>query len=158
MMRNGEKTEMNNKFTKYSDAVLMAIGEAAVAVVITLVYTAIGLFKLPVLFGAVLGGIVTVINFLILSHAVNKALNKFISLRGDGEMSEEESAQFAKKHSVAVQAAVAKSYLFRTGLMVGSLVLAFITGWFDPIATVIPLLLYKPLLYAIEFIKRKRGE
>lgn len=158
MMRNGEKTEMNNKFTKYSDAVLMAIGEAAVAVVITLVYTAIGLFKLPVLFGAVLGGIVTVINFLILSHAVNKALNKFISLRGDGEMSEEESAQFAKKHSVAVQAAVAKSYLFRTGLMVGSLVLAFITGWFDPIATVIPLLLYKPLLYTIEFIKRKRGE
>ena len=158
MMRNGEKTEMNNKFTKYSDAVLMAIGEAAVAVVITLVYTAIGLFKLPVLFGAVLGGIVTVINFLILSHAVNKALNKFISLRGEGEMTEEESAQFAKKHSVAVQAAVAKSYLFRTGLMVGSLVLAFITGWFDPVATVIPLLLYKPLLYAIEFIKRKRGE
>jgi hypothetical protein len=42
--------------------------------------------------------------------------------------------------------------------MVGSLVLAFITGWFNPLATLIPLLLYKPLLYVVELINKKRGE
>jgi hypothetical protein len=42
--------------------------------------------------------------------------------------------------------------------MFGSLIVAFISGWFDPLATVIPLLMYKPLIYAAEFIKKKRGE
>ena len=73
-------------------------------------------------------------------------------------MSEEEAEKFAKANSLKVQNAVTKSYILRTGLMMGSLVLALVTGWFDPIATLIPLAMYKPLLYVTQFIKQRRGE
>ena len=61
---------------------------------------------------------------------------------------------------MAVQNAMTKSYLLRMLLMIGSLVLAGVSGWFNIIATVIPLLMYRPILYVTEFIKSKvrRGE
>ena len=70
----------------------------------------------------------------------------------------EEAEAFAKANSIKVQNAVTKSYVFRTGLMMGSLVIAFITKWFNPIATLVPLAMYKPLLYVTQFVKQKRGE
>ena len=149
---------MKIKNNKYFDAILLALCEIIVALIISLVYLAIGYFKWQVVTGSLLGGLVTVVNFIILSIAVNKALDQFIDLRGEGQMSEEEAEQFSKQHSIKVQNAVTKSYILRTGLMFGSLVLAFISGWFDPLATVIPLLMYKPLIYVVNFIKQKRGE
>ena len=56
---------------------------------------------------------------------------------------------------MAVQTAMTKSYLFRMALMIGALVLAMLSGWFNPLATVIPLLMYRPILYVTEFIKNK---
>ena len=77
-------------------------------------------------------------------------------------MEEEEAEEYAKKHGTAVQNAMMKSYMFRMLLMIGSLVLAMLSGWFSPLATVIPLLMYRPILYVTEFIKTKikvkRGE
>lgn len=155
------KTQNKNS---YIDTLYLAIGEAIVSLLIFLVFIAInGMFEWQieiwtVATGAVLGSIVTIGNFLILSYSVNKALNKFIDLRGDKEMTDEEAEKFAKANALKVQNAVTKSYVLRTGLMMGSLVLAFITKWFNPIATLIPLVMYKPLLYATQFIKKKRGE
>ena len=149
---------MELKKNKYSDALLLAIGELIIAVLIILIYILVGHFKWQVISGTILGGLVTIINFLILSHAVNKALDQFIDLRGNKEMSEEEAEQFSKQHAIKVQNAVTKSYVLRTGLMFGSLVLAFISGWFDPISTLVPLMMYKPLIYVINFVKQKRGE
>lgn len=149
------KTQNKNS---YIDTFYLAIGEALVSLLIVLIYLAIGKFDFTILSGAVLGSIVTVINFIILSYSVNKALNKFIDLRGNKEMDEEEAKEFAKANSIKVQNAVTKSYVLRTGLMMGSLVLAFITKLFNPIATLIPLVMYKPLLYATQFVKQKRGE
>lgn len=143
----------NNK-----DVLLLAICEIVVSVLVTIGFLAIGYFKWQVVSGAILGGAVTTINYLILSIAINKALDKFMLTRGDKEMTEEEIEKLSKVQSVKVQNAITKSYVLRTGLMFGSLVLAFISGWFDPIATVIPLLMYKPLIYAVEYIKKKRGE
>jgi hypothetical protein len=149
------KTQNKNS---YIDTIYLAIGEVAVSLLVVLVYTALGEFNWTVVSGVILGSAVTILNFLILSHAVNKALNKFIDLRGDKEMDEDEAKAFAKANSLKVQNAVTKSYVLRTGLMMGSLVLAFITKLFNPIATLIPLAMYKPLLYATQFIKNKRGE
>ncbi len=149
------KTQNNNS---YIETVYLAIGEFAVSLVTTLVFIALGKFDWTVASGTVLGSCVTILNFIILSRAVNKAVNKFIDLRGDKEMDEEEAKEFAKANSVKVQNEVTKSYILRTGLMMGSLVLAFITKLFNPIATLIPLVMYKPLLYATQFIKQKRGE
>ena len=136
----------------------LAIGELIVSVLVILGYILLGKFSWNVITGALLGSAVTVINFLILSIQVNRALDEYIALRGDGEMTEEEAAEFSRKNSIKVQNAVTKSYVFRTGLMIGSLVLGFVTGWFNVIATVIPLVLYKPLIYAVEYINKKRGE
>ena len=148
----------SNKITNYIDSIYLAIGEAIISLIVILIYTALGLFDWTVISGVILGSIATIANFLILSYSVNKAINKFIELRGDKEMGNEEAEKFAKEHSLKVQNAVTKSYVLRTALLMGSLVLAFITKLFNPIATLIPLAMYKPLLYAVEFVKKKRGE
>ena len=154
--------ENKNKLSAYIDTVWLALGEAIVAALISVVYLLIGKFDYTVITGATLGGAVTVINFLILSIGVNRAINQFVKERGKGEMDEEEADKYAKEHGMAVQNAMMKSYMLRMILMIGSLVLAGISGWFDIIATVIPLLMYRPILYVTEFIKTKlntkRGE
>ena len=147
-----------NKNSSYTDTLYLAIGEAIISLLVVLVSLAINKFDLTIISGVILGSIVTIVNFLILSYSVNKAINKFIELRGDKEMSEEEAEKFAKANSLKVQNAVGKSYILRTVLMMWSLVLAFITKLFNPIATLIPLAMYKPLLYITQFIKNKRGE
>lgn len=149
------KKQNNNS---YVDAIYLLAGEAIVSLLIILVYIALGKFEWTVASGSFLGSIVTVCNFVILSYSVNQALNKFMDLRGDKELSEEEAEKFAKTNSIKVQNAVTKSYIFRTALMMGALVAAFITKWFNPIATLIPLVMYKPLLYVTQFLKMKRGE
>lgn len=158
--------ENKNKLSAYIDTVWLAVGEAVVGVLVTLgfiIAKALGaevvIYK--AITGALLGGAVTVVNFLILSVAINRAVNGYVSDIGDKEMDDEEAEKYAKEHGMAVQNAMTKSYLLRMLLMIGSLVLAMISGFFSPLATVIPLIMYRPVLYAVEFIKtkinRKRG-
>lgn len=149
------KTQNKNS---YIDTIYLAIGEIIISLIVVAVYLIIGLFKWQVVTGVALGSVVTVLNYIILSFAVNRAINKFMALRGDKEMNEEEAEAFAKANTVKVQNAITKSYLLRTTLMMGALVLSLITGYFDTIPTIIPLIMYKPLLYAVEFVKKKRGE
>ena len=101
---------MNNKskLSLYIDTVWLAIGEAIVATLISVVFLLIGKFNYSVATGAVLGGAVTVINFLILSVGINRAINKFVEERGEGEMDEEEADKYAKEHGMAVQNAMMK--------------------------------------------------
>ena len=66
------KTQNKNS---YIDTIYLAIGEVAVSLLVVLVYIALGEFNWTVVSGVILGSAVTILNFLILSHAVNKALN-----------------------------------------------------------------------------------
>ena len=152
--------EHKNKLSVYIDTLWLAIGEIVVSLIVFagfLLAKTLGaevtLYK--AITGSLLGGAVTVVNFHILSVAVNRAVNKYIHGRGEKEMSEEEAEQYAKEHAMDVQVAMAKSYIFRMVLMIGSLVLAMLSGWFSALATVIPLLTYRPILYVTEFIKTK---
>ena len=143
----------------YIDTIYLAIGELIVSLLVIIVYLFIpNIFDWTVITGVALGSIVTILNYIILSLSVDRAIKKFMDLRGDKEMDEEEAEAFAKANTVKVQNAITKSYLFRTALMMGALILSLVTGYFDTIATVIPLIMYKPLLYAVEFVKKKRGE
>ena len=159
--------ENNNKLSVYIDTLWLAIGEIIVAllvlggfVIARLLGQDVVLYK--AITGALLGGAVTVVNFLILSVAINRAINGYITDRGDKEMDEEEAERYAKEHGMAVQNAMTKSYILRMLLMIGALVVAMITKQFSPLATVIPLLMYRPILYVTEFIKikikAKRGD
>ena len=149
------KTKNKNNYTS---AIYLAICELIASALICLGFILLNKFDWTVITGALLGSAVTVFNFVLLSIQVNKAIDDYIALRGDREMTEEEAAEFAKLNGTKVQNAVTKSYILRTGFMIGSLVIAFITKCFDPIATLIPLLLYKPLIYVVELINKKRGE
>ena len=94
-------------------------------------------------------------NFVILSVSVNRAIDKVMAERPAGEMTEEEAAAFAQKNGAAVQRAAQGSYLLRQILMLAVLAGAFLLGdWVDVIATLVPLLMFRPLLSICGLIKK----
>ena len=120
------------------------------------VYLILKKFSFSVVWGCLLGSAVAIFNFIFLSVAVNRAIDKAMANRKAGEMTEEEAAAFAAENQAAVQRAAQGSYLVRQILMVGVLVCAFLLdGWFDVIATLIPLLAFRPLLTVCGLMKKK---
>lgn len=143
----------------YGDTVRLFIGELIVSALTVGVYALIGKFNMSVLWGALLGSLVITLNFFILSLSVNRAIDKALSERGEGELSEEELQKFTLEHTAAIQASAKGSYLLRTLLLLGTLILAFLLGdVFDVIATLVPLLAFRPVLMINEFIKTKGGK
>ena len=154
----------NNKFPK-KELLILSIGEAICALMTVLVFLAVDLtnvieftFHYSVITGAILGVAVIVLNFLFLSFSVNKAVDDYIALRGDKEMTDEEAEAFAAKNSGLLQNAVKKSFIVRMVSIAAALVVAFLTSWFNPLATVIPILAYQPILtwgnHIVESVKR----
>ena len=159
--------EKKNKLSDYVNTLWMAVGELIVALLVLigfLIAKSLGVevTVYKVITGALLGGFVTVLNLFILSYAVNRAVNEYIDGRGDKEMTEEEAEEYAKNNGMKVQLAMTKSYLIRMVLMIGVLLAGGITKQFNVLATAIPLLMYRPILYVTEFIKvkvkAKRGD
>lgn len=135
----------------------LIIGELIVSLIVAAVFLLIGRFDVTVLLGVILGSAVTVFNFLFLSVSVNKVIDKYLEedkLRTDGR-TEEENQKFVNEHAMAIQNATTRSFMIRTVSMLAALVAAFLTELFNPIATVIPLLMLRPMLYVLELIKRK---
>ncbi len=157
-----EQNQDRRAFIK--EVAILALGELTVAALTALVYFILSLiFKETVIFdytvitGALLGAAVPVINFLILSFAINRAVNRYIEELSGLELDEEGAEKFAAEHKTKIQLAVTRSYIVRTLLMIGTLVLAFLLGCFNPIATVVPLLMYKPVMYITGYIRSKGG-
>ena len=152
--------ETKNKLSAYADSLWLLIGELMASALTVGVFSLLGKFHYSVITGGLLGSIISTLNFFILSVGINRAISRYIDARGDKEMDDEEAEKYAQENGMSVQAAMMKSYMFRMFLMIGSLALALITGWFDTIATLVPLLMYRPILFAVEFIKikfRKNG-
>ena len=110
-----------------------------------------------VVIGALLGAIIILANHLWLSLTVDREIRKYLEIRGSRQMDEEEIESFTKQHSAAIQKAMASSTVIRTGAMLAMLVLAFITGWFNPIATAIPMFALRPILSVAELIRSKNA-
>ena len=129
------------------EILVLVLGELLVSLITVGVYVALNKFSYAVPAGCLLGSAVSVFNFIFLSVSVNRAIDRVMEARGDREMSEEEAAAFAAENQAAVQRAAQGSYLLRQLLMLGVLVGAFLLdGWFDVIATLVPLLAFRPLL------------
>ena len=137
---------MKNKNSCFKDISDLIIGELAVSALTTAVFALLGVFTYKVISGVLLGSAVAIVNFLILTLSVNRAVDRFMELRGDREMSDEEADAFAAKHMGEIQNAQKLSYVIRNFTMLGALVLAFLSKQFDVIATVIPLLAFQPIL------------
>lgn len=129
------------------EILVLVLGELLVSLITVGVYVALKKFSYAVPAGCLLGSAVAVFNFVFLSVSVNRAVDRVMETRGDKEMSEEEAAAFAAENQAAVQRAAQGSYLLRQFLMAAVLVGAFLMdGWFDVIATLVPLLAFRPLL------------
>ena len=150
---------MKNK-NNAKEIIFMAIGECLVAIIVVLGFLIAGAFNLyefsyQIITGAILGVIVTLLNYTFLILSVDKAINGFLALRGEKEMDEEEAERFAAENAMPVQNAIKTSFIIRTASMLVTLVIAFLLDWFNPLATAIPLLAFRPLLTVIEIIKGK---
>ena len=153
-----------NKFPK-KELIILAIGEAICVLVTILAFLGVSLtgiiefeFSYRVITGALLGAAVVILNFIFLSASVNMAVDEYMALRGDKEMTEEEAEEFASKNTGLIQNAVKKSFTVRVVSIAATLVIAFLLDWFNPIATIVPVLAYQPLLtwgnYIYEVAKR----
>lgn len=74
---------------------------------------------------------------------------------GEGAHVPDAAERFAAENRMKVQNTIRISYMIRTASMVAALVLALITKKFDLIATLIPLVMFRPLLTLAEITKRK---
>ena len=148
---------MQKKNMPTAEILFLVVGELIVSLIVTGVYLLLDRFSYAVISGCLLGSAVTVFNFVFLSVSVNRAIDKALAGRKEGEMTEEEAQAFAAENQAAVQRAAQGSYLVRQILMLGVLVCAFLLdGWFDVIATLVPLLMFRPLLSVCGLMKSKK--
>ena len=96
------------KRNPFSDVLQFAIGEIIVTALTVLGFFVLSIlevfkFDITVVFGALLGFVIIVANYAMLTFSVNRELDKYMKLRGDREMSEEEAAQFAKENTAPIR-------------------------------------------------------
>lgn len=138
------------------EIMMLVLGELVVSLLVAGVYLILKKFSYAVVTGCLLGSAVAIFNFIFLSVSVNRAIDKAMAERGEGEMTDEEAAEFAKISGAAVQRAAQGSYFVRQILMLAVLAGAFLLGdLVDVIATLVPLLMFRPLLFVCGLIKKK---
>ena len=138
----------------------LIFGEAAVAVLTVAGAFLVSLFSeyvfgFSAVTGALLGALIVVLNFAFLSLSVNRAVDEYLAVRGSREMTDEEAERFTAENSMVIQNKIKTSYIIRTTTMMAALVIAFLTGWFNPLCTVIPFLAFKPILSIGEMLRKK---
>lgn len=151
---------MKRNNAHYKETAILALGEVIVCALVVLGFFVSNLifetgFTYRIFTGALLGSVVSVANFFGLSYSVNRAVDRFIALRGQREMTEEEALKFTAEHSMRIQNSIRTSFIIRITTMLAALVLAFVLDWFAPLATAIPLLAYRPILVVGEAIRRR---
>ena len=169
---------MNNNKIPVKETIALVIGEAAVSLLLCLGFLVFKKFHYSILTGALLGSMVAILNFLFLSISVNRAFDKILAenelpkkddiitdINVNVENTEEDeentendaAARFAAEHQAQLQNSIKISYFLRNITMVVALVLAMVTGWFNVIATIVPLLMFKPILTVYATVERRKN-
>ncbi len=130
----------------------LALCEFAAVGLTVLVYYLLGHLTLPVVLGALLGALVMVGNFAALSVISSRAVDAALSDKKRGEMTEEEIEAFVAEHQTRLKLRIRLSQNIRMVMMLALLVVALVTPWFDPIAALIPMLLFRPFLFLEGFV------
>ena len=131
---------MESRAFIYRETAVVALGEGIAIAFMLVIFALSGYFDITVLLGGIMGGVLAVANFFLMSYFALKAADK------------------AQNQDVAGgQKLIHLSY---TGRMIGllvALVLLAKSGWFHVLALAIPLAFPRPVLTAAEFIQRKGG-
>ena len=148
---------MNDKKIPVTELWLLTAGEAIVSALTVLVYVLLGKFHYSVVTGVLLGSAVILINFIFMCISVNRAIDNIMAERGNTEMDDEQAAEFAQKHKGNLSRTIQLSGAIRTASIIVVLVLAFVMGdYFDVIATLVPLVAFRPILMLTELIPKKQ--
>lgn len=154
---------MNNKKMPVREILLLLAGELIACAILSGIYLLLDLafgkdwFSYRVITGGLIGTLVIVLNFVFLSVSMNRAFDLAIEARGEAEMNEEEIEKFTAEYQGKFQNSVKLSYIIRTLSMIVCLVLALVFDFADVIPTVVPFLLFKPVLMVISLMKRGNG-
>ena len=131
---------MESRAFIFRETAVVALGEGIGIAFMLVIFALSGYFDITVLLGGIMGGVLAVGNFFLMSYFALKAADK------------------AQNQDVAGgQKLIHLSY---TGRMIGllvALVLLAKSGWFHVLALAIPLAFPRPVLTAAEFIQRKGG-
>ena len=162
-----KKTMSNNSTTTKLNGFIKELAPICVCEILIIIATVIGAilldiigiftFNYTVVSGVCLGAVMAILNYLFLTMSVDRQIKRYIELRGQRQMSEEEATKFTAQHAAAVQGAMKLSFIVRTASIGVALVVSFITGLFNPVATAIPLLSFGFALSAIELFKRRNA-
>ena len=137
------------------ELLFITIGEAIISLIICGIYLLINKYSYKVALGALVGSVVTLVNFLFLSIMTNRVIDRFLKERGEGEMSDEDAVALAAKFQGQVQNQMKLSFIIRTAVMAVTLIIALVSGVFDVIATLIPLLMLRPIITVSQLFNRK---
>lgn len=122
----------------FRETVTVAIGVAICAALMVGVFAALGFFEIRVLWGAIAGSLLAVLNFFAMAFTTSLAADKAAGQDVKGG-----------------QALIQMSYIGRMILLLVILALCAKSGIFHLLALVLPLLFVRPVLTAAEFFKKK---
>lgn len=129
---------MRSKNTAFRETASVAIGQVLCTAAMIAVFALVGKYSLSVLLGGLLGAAVATANFFIMSFVANLAADK------------------AEAQDVAGgQKLIHLSYLGRMIGMFLVLILCAKSGYFHPLALVLPLAFNRPILTIAELFKKK---
>lgn len=146
---------MKNKSLALFETALILLGEIIVSLLICGVCLIFDWFSYKIVTGVVLGSAITTLNFLFLALSTSRAFDKAVEARGTREMDEEEIEKFTEEHQRNMNNAVKLSFIVRTLTMLATLVVAFILDYFNVLATLIPLLMLRPIITVEALIREK---
>ena len=153
---------MKNKKLPFIEAGALLLGELVVSLLVCGVYLLLDLvfdkawFSYKVITGAALGTLIITLNYFFLSFSVNRAFDRALEARGEGDMSEEEIEAFTAKYQGEIQNTIKLSQIIRTLSMLAALVVAFLLEYFDVIATLVPFLMMRPIITLKALIFRNK--
>ena len=116
----------------------VALGEAACVALMLLVYALLGQFTVMVLRGALLGCLLAILNFFLLSVVVTRAADRAA----------------ATGESARAAFSVQFSAVWRLLGMAAILIMVFRANLCDPVAALLPLLFIQVSIYLTEFFRR----
>ena len=151
------------KNSNLAEVMLILTGELIVSAITAGVYLLVdkfsdrSVFDYTVITGLLLGTAVVIANYAFLSISVSRAIKKVMALRPEWEMTEEEIIEFSEKNQGIIKNAAATSYIVRTLSMLVTFVLVFtlLDEWFAVVATVVPLLAFRPIIMVSEIFRKR---
>ena len=129
---------MESRKIVYRETGIVAIGVTVCTAVIMLVYALLGRFELSVLWGGLMGAVLSIGNFFLMALATSLAADK-------------PEKQDVKGGSLLVR----NSYMLRLLVLFVVLILCAKTEVFNLIALVLPLVFVRPTLTVVEFFRKK---